>query len=429
MLSTVSITVGPRTSRTKAIPPTAAALLYDALAYLPATFNEYHPGFGDDPRKFMVRLFDKQTGNFPTGLLPRVRHVLEARGFTVHLVKTELPFETHDFPCIPEHALRDYQLEAVRRSVVFTRGVVVAPTSAGKTEMAIELIRQLKPKRTLIVVPSAALLHQTVERLRPIFPATPFYKWGDGKKPPATLPSHYIMVGIANSTGNAKAPTKIHRSFGMVIVDEAHRTPAGQFIETLKLCSQAKHVYGFTATPFRNNNDEMEMEAWIGPTVYEIDYETLIRRGDVVPPRFKTVRSLREALEATQGLKTMVFVEKTAVLDSARPHIEMFGGKAIDSTSKDRNEVLAAFTSGPLRLMAATPMFDEGLNIPDIQALIMVQACTSPTRLVQRIGRGMRKHPGKSEVLVVDIVDKNYAERVKAYSRVPAFAKRLGRRA
>lgn len=426
----VRVTAQPRWCTINSAPLHIVTFLYDALSYLPASFNEYNSAFYKGPEAFMVRLFDKRGLRFPTGLLARVKKLLANKSITLEVMGTPVEPKLFDAQYDPLHPLRDYQEAAVERAVTLKRGLIGIPTSGGKTEVAADVIAKLKPMRTLYLVPSAALLDQSIQRLQEMFPDTQVIGWGYGKKPKLKkLNEHLICVAIANSASKAEGGfLNFLRTFDLVWVDEAHRTPSGFFKDAIINASNARYIFGGTATPFRNNNDELEMEAWIGPLIYSIEYETLIEAGHVVPPKFLRARSLPEALRLAEGKKTILFTEKSATLERYRDVIESFGGLCIDSKYKGIAGAINDLRSGKIMLLAATPLFDEGLNISDIEAIVLLDSCASPVRLIQRIGRALRVHPGKTEALIIDIQDRNYADRVKAYSRVPAFAARLGRK-
>ena len=82
--------------------------------------------------------------------------------------------------------------------------------------------------------------------------------------------------------------------------------------------------------------------------------------------------------------------------------IEFLSG---DDNLAKRTAVLNAVRNKQCKILLGTTIFDEGLDIPSADCLILAGAGKSSTRALQRIGRVLRKHPGKERAYIFDFLD------------------------
>jgi superfamily II DNA or RNA helicase len=80
--------------------------------------------------------------------------------------------------------------------------------------------------------------------------------------------------------------------------------------------------------------------------------------------------------------------------------------------SEDRKQILEDFRAGELDCLVATSLADEGLDLPILDAVILAGSGMSKVKAMQRIGRAIRKFPGKEKAYIVDFMDKaHYLEK------------------
>ncbi|HEX6797124.1 MAG TPA: DEAD/DEAH box helicase [Ktedonobacterales bacterium] len=163
---------------------------------------------------------------------------------------------------------RDYQREAVDAWLRANgRGIVVLPTGAGKTVVAFEAIARLGV-RTLVVVPTIDLLRQ----------------WRGGLSERLGVPSEQVgaIGGGERVTGpltvitydSAAMPRRKLDGYGLLIFDEVHHLPAQTYRAIAAKCA-APWRLGLSATLERSDGLHAELDALIGPLVFERDAETL----------------------------------------------------------------------------------------------------------------------------------------------------------
>ena len=91
-----------------------------------------------------------------------------------------------------------------------------------------------------------------------------------------------------------------------------------------------------------------------------------------------------------------------------------------------RVEILDRFRAGDLRVVCATSLADEGLDVSRLERLILATPARAEGRTIQRLGRLMRPHPGKGTPVLYDMVDDTVLARRQFAARKAAYRKVLG---
>ncbi|MGR3220042.1 MAG: DEAD/DEAH box helicase [Candidatus Anammoxibacter sp.] len=125
--------------------------------------------------------------------------------------------------------LHNYQAEAVQKIMARRYGVLQAPTGGGKTVIALSVTAERK-QPTLIIVHSKELMYQWRARIEQFLdiPKAEIGLIGDSRK----SIGNRITIGIVNSI--KKCAGEIKGRIGLLIVDEAHRTPSATFAEAIQ---------------------------------------------------------------------------------------------------------------------------------------------------------------------------------------------------
>ena len=171
--------------------------------------------------------------------------------------------------------LRPYQRDALDRWLARgCRGVIVMPTGAGKTFVALAAIRELKA-RTLIVVPTIALLGQWLDRLcrYRTLPARPRAYYGGCREAGALTVTTYQSL--------SRRPDLID-GFELIVFDECHHLAAKTWSRVLERL-RGRRVMGLTATPFRFDGREHLFLKALGGIAYSAPLRRL--RGYLAPLR------------------------------------------------------------------------------------------------------------------------------------------------
>jgi superfamily II DNA or RNA helicase len=395
------------------------------------------------------------SGFFPTGLLPYIHTQL--------MCKARMPVTFNDMRHKPTTKrqtyavpLRAYQRDAV--SMAFTRclymgtqrgfdwpqGVLQIATGGGKTEMAVAMC-QAMPVPTMFIVHRKHLVTQARERFDKYGMATG--QIGDGVFDPNPTGITVATVQTLHNLFKEGDNEKIKQFFGaeQIFFDEAHLAASkidkgNQLVKVAQQFRRAYYRWGLTATPFMK--DEYSNQLLMGCTgdlVAHISNDQLIDAGYLVPPKVWMIEMpdigkpkgwpevydnaiVLNTVRNERIIKELIACPKPAMVMCTRlAHAKVLRNMAIrkglslpavqcgDTKNKERTRVIADLQSGKEKSIIATTIYDEGVDIPNLRTLILAGGGKSMIAQLQRLGRGLRTHPSKQDVLVIDFNDKTGA--------------------
>ncbi|MDQ1352517.1 MAG: hypothetical protein QG657_2823 [Acidobacteriota bacterium] len=357
-------------------------------------------------------------------------------------------------PKIPP--LRPEQKEAVNAWMPGKRGVIVMPTGAGKTEVALYIMRELVAA-TLIVSPVRDLMYQWHRRILN----------GLGYDAGIIGDNIYKDYPVSVTTYDSAFihMDKLGANFQLIIFDECHHLP-GESRREAALMSAAPMRLGLTATPERADERHIDLDRLIGPLVYHLpiasvrgttlaDYDIVripVHLSQEEQERYNTAsRRVREYIilkkkddpsfdwldlmaetandPEARAAQTAFYLkqsiqdraeEKFRVLeDIFRIHIGeplmIFTGSnamARDIScrflvpcllnhcgKRERMEVLDGFKNNVYPALVANQVLDEGVDIPGAKVAVVVGGGTSSRQAKQRLGRILRKKGNKRGIL------------------------------
>lgn len=351
----------------------------------------------------------------------------------------------------PEYAnarrkLHDYQEETstrFREALLDTgRALIVLATGLGKTvvmaEVVADLLRdELVEDRTVLVL---AHTRELVDQLHrqfwfqlPKWVAT--HQLSDGE-----TPSYWEGITFATiQSARSKLGSLPH--FGLVLVDEAHHVGADIFQQTLTAL-QPRMLGGVTATPWRG--DGYDIEHILGPPLVrigiaeglqrgfltEVDYRLLadnidwefvrsasrheyslteLNRRLILPTRDEeAVRIITELFRTQKRQAGIVFSPTIVHAESFAAMLRRydFRAEAISSETppRERDMLMSRFRAGQLDVVTTVDLFNEGVDVPDVDLIVFMRTTHSRRIFVQQLGRGLRLSPLKEKVVVLDFV-------------------------
>jgi superfamily II DNA or RNA helicase len=337
------------------------------------------------------------------------------------------------------------------------RGVVVLPTGAGKSHVAVMAIDAMR-RSTLVVAPTLDLVRQWYDLLRSSFPVgVGVVGGGDYAVAPLTVTTYDSAYIHMEHLGNR---------FGLVVFDECHHLPGDAYALAARFCL-APFRLGLTATPERADGRHVELDELIGPVVYardivelagdylaEYEVEQIIvelspaeraaydearaiyrdfvssngisfRRPDgwqrfiQASSRSREGRRAMEAylrqrqlafaapskmaylehlLHVHRADRTLVFTQDNATAyDIARRFLIPVITHQTRVT--ERSEILAGLAEGTYGAVATSKVLNEGVDVPDANVAVIVSGSGSVREHVQRLGRVLRKRGDKRAVL------------------------------
>ena len=367
--------------------------------------------------------------------------------------------------------LREEQQPAVDALLDHNTGVLSATTAFGKTVIASYLIGKRKVN-TLILVHTQSLMQQwkkALENFLNLEIAPPMTKKGKVKKnwsPIGLLGAGKntlhgnVDIAVMQSLVNGDEIKSLVRNYGMIIVDECHHVSAVNFEKILKF-TNAKYVYGLTATPTRQDGHHPIIFMQCGPIRYRVDAKEQAEKRlfeHYLIPRFTSYRSvntdkgiatiyrdlaeneIRNAQIIRDVVKALQQGRCPIILTERREHVlllqERLSGHCKNvitlfgtASQKERRETLERLKSIPidesLLIIATGKYVGEGFDYPRLDTLFLALPIAWKGKVAQYAGRLHRNYPGKSEVQIYDYVDihipvleRMYQKRVKGYAAI-----------
>lgn len=377
--------------------------------------------------------------------------LVEAQQFVASIVEESL---------IPDHEVRDYQVDTFVHCVRNKRALFLSPTSSGKSFMIYLLVRWYDLP-TLVIVDGTAPVKQMTDD---------FISYGcDPEK------IHMITGGVDKSVRRdiivstwqslQDMDKEWFDRFGLIIGDEAHHFQAKSFTDLMHKTTETEFKFGFTGTITDSKTDKMVLEGLFGPVKQIVTTKQLQEMGFVADLKIKclvlqyddaTKKKLKGAdyqkemdflvssdarnnfiknLAISQPKNTILFfqyVEKHGkvlynLIKEAVPDRKVFfvhGGVDGNIRSDMRGEIEKADDA---IIVASYGTFSTAISINNIHTLIFASPSKSKIRNLQSIGRGLRLHADKEFVTLFDVADnlisgayknytiKHFAERAKIY--------------
>ena len=372
--------------------------------------------------------------------------------------------------------LREDQATALEKLIAFDNGVLSATTAFGKTVVSAALIAARKVN-TLVLVNRQPLLDQWKARLTEflnINEELPELTIKRGRKKQRDIIGQLgsgknnlngvVDIAIIQSLARDDEIRDIVKNYGMIIVDECHHVPAVSFERVLKE-TNAKYVYGLTATPKRQDGHQPIIYMRCGQIRYKNDAKQEARRRPFehyVIPRFTSFRVVPEkdisnmsmqetytelcqsesrndlivadVIQAvTEGRNPLILTERKSHVEllereliSKLPNVISFvGGQTSRERKKQIEKVEGIPAEQALVIIATGKYVGEGFDVPRLNALFLAMPIAWQGTLAQYAGRLHRLYDGKREVQVYDyvdihvpVLDRMYAKRVKGYASI-----------
>lgn len=334
-------------------------------------------------------------------------------------------------------SLRDKQVEAAKASISCLRAyphaaILVLPCGFGKTVVGLSIAAELG-RKTLVIVHKEFLLEQWRERIAVFLPNV---NVGLIQGPRCIVEGCDIVIGMIASL-TSERNYECLEAFGTIILDEAHHMAARHF-STIFYRLQSKYVLGLTATPKRKDSCTALLHEHMGAFAYKEDPDpgtALVLRVTYSSPWLKrrneeisageaqrlktkmTTDKTRNSLIVSWCLKATAAGRRTLLLSDRVQHLRVLREEyesLLPVTPKETHHVTSAVYVGGMKQIEretasrATVIFgsfslaQEGLDIPDLDTLVLA---TPVSDVTQAVGRILRACEDKMRAVVVDILD------------------------
>jgi len=464
------------------------SIAYELIDY----FSFYVPGYKYMPA-YKNRVWDgkikifNQNGQLPTGLYQHLLYFCKQNNYETELMESKYgyPDETNtinpqllfDFikglnlPFEP----RDYQFDAVMNGLIKKRAILLSPTGSGKSliiyilatywlRMLTHGVKYPHAGRVLVIVPTTSLVEQMYND---------FVNYGCNEKAVHRIYSgkdKNINSSIVVSTWQSiyKMPKDWFEQFGMVIGDECHGFKSKSLMSIMNKCTEASYRFGTTGTLDGALTHELVLQGLFGKimnvtttkslqennTLAQLEITRLTLQYDSQVRKYWGKRKYQEEIDyivtyekrnkfitnlaLSQEGNTLVlfqFVEKhgqplfNMIRDKASDNRKIFYVSGhVDTNDREQIRNITEKQKNAI-IVASLGTFSTGINIRNLHNIIFASPSKSQIRVLQSIGRGLRKSDNGKATKLFDLVDdishltyKNFAllhgfERLKIYKK------------
>ena len=389
-----------------------------------------------------IKELRKQEGNTtkdqsPTPVLPAFSEDLQETQFEQFTeAPSEFEYEEDDVIEIVPNSMQKEAMAALNnlREENQTRALLIAATGTGKTYLSIFDVNQMKPNKVLYVAHRDMILDKAEKSFKTFFPSIKTGFLNGNRK---DMKADYLFASVFTLAKDDILKQFARNEFDYIIVDEVHHAGADSYIKVIDYF-EPKFLLGLTATPERNDGFDiykkfdyniayeirlqkaMEEDLlcpfhYYGLTDLTINGEVIDDKADfkklVCEERIKHIeRSINLYRNFSYPVKGLIFCsgvyeaqELSIKLNNDGYHTKYLTGE--DSDIK-REQVIQELESDddPLQYIISVNIFNEGVDIPSVNQIVMLRPTESAIIFVQQLGRGLRKYKGKSYVSVIDFI-------------------------
>ena len=394
-------------------------------------------------------------GSTYVNLLPEIIPILEKFNYDIDLDDQRDYSTTFEFEQVTESTfghitwpkghpmegqpmeLRDYQVEIINNFLANPQCIQEIATGAGKTVITAALSNAVAPYgRTIIIVPNKSLVTQTEKDYINMQQDVGVF-FGDRKEfgRQHTICTWQSLNVLLKNTKNSVGDITIQEFLEdviCVIVDEVHMAKADALKTLLTgVMSRVPIRWGLTGTIPKEPFEFQALKCSLGPVINQLSASELQDRGvlaqchvNVVqlvdhaefsnyqselkflleePDRLKTIAQLIAQVNATGN--TLVLVDRVA---AGHALVELLGDQAVfvsgATKAKDRQDEYDEVATSTGKIIVATyGVAAVGINLPRIFNLVLMEPGKSFVRVIQSIGRGIRKAEDKDHVQIWDV--------------------------
>ena len=339
--------------------------------------------------------------------------------------------------------LRNYQIEAVETVISaanagISRQMISLPTGSGKTVIMSALAKELN-KKTLILAHRQELIHQTVDKLKLVWPGISIgICQGDRDEI-----HHPVVVGSVQSCSRPKRLERLReQGFELLMIDEAHHSVADTYQSIINALGFGegtnKLLVGVSATcgreglgsifdsiTFSRSISTMIGSGYLSPVIgrkiltnFQLE-KIRISNGDFAIGELADAVNTAERnqfivdkfLEYASGRKSVAFccdVQHCKDLAAAfRAHSVNCCAVWGDMPPDDRERVLSDLKHGHIQVVTSCGILTEGYDEASLSCVVMARPTKSQSLYIQCVGRGLRIYPSKENCLVLDFTDRS----------------------
>ena len=335
------------------------------------------------------------------------------------------------------------QLEFVRklneiRAMGEHRALLISATGTGKTYAAAFALREINPKRALFLVHREQILRKAIESFKNVFGDTKTFGLYSGTS--HEIDRDFIFATMQTMATHFEDFAK--QEFQVIVVDEAHRVGAESYQNMMAYFNPDLWI-GMTASPDRTDKFDV-YSAFDHNIAHEIRLQEAMRLNLLCPFHYYGITDIfvdgeekdkRDFARLVCDERVDFIIKKAEYFDHSGNRVK---GLAFCSTLEESKELSKKFNERGYRTIALSgadsqdtrencvkqleqdewdggldyiftvDIFNEGIDIPQVNQILMLRPTESPIIFVQQLGRGLRKAENKEFVMILDFIG-NYS--------------------
>lgn len=364
------------------------------------------------------------------------KRISKSKAFVFDVKQTVLGTASSDE--IKPNKMQERALEAlhVQHELEEPRALLVSATGTGKTYLSALDVRNVMPKRVLFIAHRKRILSASLKSYRRVLGDS--YTYGIYGEDPDFLDKTcgFAMVGMLSKHMSEFDP----RAYDYIVIDEAHRTGAQSYRSILDYF-RPKFVLGMTATPTRTDGYDV-YRLFNHVIAYRITLQDALKDDMLAPFHYfgiadlaindekvddvalfnkltseARVKHITEKIEEytvdKEDRKGLIFCSRN---DEARTLSRLFNERGYrtiaisgETPDSERDKAVERLEKGELQYIFSVDIFNEGIDIPSVNQIIMLRRTESTVVFMQQLGRGLRKNDSKEFTLVLDFIG-NYQQ-------------------
>lgn len=337
-------------------------------------------------------------------------------------------------------------LENIRRirDAGETRSLIISATGTGKTILSALAAREAAPRKMLFVAHREQILNKAAEEFQRVMECSPA-EIGFFVGQRQEVDRRFVFATVQSLSQPDNLTSLSPELFDLLIIDEVHRSGAASYKRILNFFRPA-FALGLTATPERTDGFNI-FELFHYNVAYEIRLEGALENRMLVPfdyygvsdyqnargwsitetsstgekvsaERVDHIVDILQKYSFARGTKGLIFCssnEESSQLSNLLNQRSVHGRElrtvslSGSDSIQERELAVAKIERGELDYIVTVDIFNEGIDIPAVNVVVMLRATSSSIVFTQQLGRGLRKHSGKGSLRVIDVIG-NYAK-------------------
>lgn len=330
-----------------------------------------------------------------------------------------------------QNALREIK---AARSNGADRALVISATGTGKTYLSAFDVAEMKPKRMLFIAHRERILTQAQSDYQRILGGEKA-EYGLLTGAQKDVNSNYLFASIWTLSQNDVLEKFSKYDFDYILIDEVHKAGASSYQKIIDYF-KPKFLLGMTATPERT--DEVNIfELFNYNIAYEIRLQEALEEKMLTPFHYfgvtdlhidgevidedasfsklvteERVRHIIEKIEyygySGEAVRGLMFCSRNSEAKQLSQALNENGYRTLalsgENSDEERSEGIKALEENRLDYILTVDIFNEGIDIPSINQVVMLRQTESSIVFVQQLGRGLRLHDSKDFLTVIDFI-------------------------